>query len=142
MKLLVLNGPNLNKIGAREAVYGAKTLTQINAELSAYAKERNIELEFFQSNTEGELIDKIHDTDAYGIVMNAGAYTHYSYAIRDALHATQAKTVEVHMTNVHAREEFRHTSVLAANCIGVICGFGETSYILAIEALKRLYDAE
>ena len=141
MKLLVLNGPNLNKTGEREAIYGAKTLAEINADLSAYAKARDIELEFFQSNIEGELIDKIHTTDAYGIVMNAGAFTHYSYAIRDALHATSAKTVEVHMTNVHAREEFRHASVLAANCVGVICGFGATSYILAIEALKRMYDA-
>ncbi len=138
MKLLILNGPNLNMTGKREPVYGTKTLAEINAGLESRLKKEGIRTEFFQSNSEGAIIDKIHATDADGIVLNAGAYTHYSYAIRDALGCTKAKTVEVHMTNVHAREEFRHTSVLAAKCVGVVCGFGAESYYLAAMALKSV----
>ena len=141
MKLLIINGPNLNKTGYREkTVYGARTLDEINSYVKERLEEEGISVEFFQSNSEGAIIDKIHSADAFGIVLNAGAYTHYSYAIRDALKCTQAKTVEVHMSNVHTREEFRNTSVLAANCVGVVCGFGAESYILAALALEKMYE--
>ncbi len=137
-KLLIINGPNLNLLGKREpTIYGSRTLSDINADILAYAKANGAECEFFQSNCEGEIIDAIHSVmDKFdGCVINAGAYTHYSYAIRDAISAVNKPFIEVHMSNVHAREEFRHTSVISAVCKGVICGFGEQSYILAVKAL-------
>ena len=140
-KLLILNGPNLNMLGIREpGVYGSDTLDSINSEIDTYAKAMNIECDFYQSNCEGELISKIHSlmTDYDGCVFNAGAYTHYSYAIRDAISSVNKPVIEVHMSNVHAREEFRHTSVISAVCKGTVAGFGKKSYMLAVEALSEI----
>jgi 3-dehydroquinate dehydratase-2 len=137
-KILVLNGPNLNLTGLREPThYGSATLDEINSALSEAASSLGIETVFFQSNHEGDIIDYIHSAiDTFdGIILNAGAFTHYSYAIRDAIAAVSVPTVEVHMSNVHAREEFRHTSVIAPVCIGSIAGFGSFSYHLALAAL-------
>ncbi len=140
-KILILNGPNLNMLGIREpGVYGSDTLASINAEIKTYAESIGIECDFFQSNCEGELVSKIHSlmTDYDGCVFNAGAYTHYSYAIRDAISAVNKPIIEVHMSNVHAREEFRHTSVISAVCKGTIAGFGKKSYMLGVEALGEI----
>lgn len=140
MKIFIINGPNLNMLGKREPeIYGADTLESINAELSEFCKDLDVEPEFYQSNCEGELIDIIHRAreQADGIVLNAGAYTHYSIAIRDAISASEKPCIEVHLSNVHKREEFRHKSVISAVCEGVICGFGKNSYRLAIMALAE-----
>ena len=135
MKLLFLNGVNLNMTGRREkGVYGTETLDDINAQLERFCKERGAQCEFFQSNIEGELCTKIQQSDADGIVLNAGAFTHYSYALRDAIASVPTPVVEVHMSNVHAREEFRHTSVISAVCRGTVLGFGKNSYLLAVES--------
>ena len=141
MKFLVLNGVNLNLTGLREkSVYGTKTLDEINAELTAFCKALGDEVTFYQSNIEGELVNKLHEVflqkSCDAVIFNAGAYTHYSYALRDAIAAIDIPVVEVHMSNVHAREEFRHTSVLSSVCKGVICGFGANSYKAAIFAVK------
>ena len=137
MKILVINGPNLNMLGVREPdVYGTETLARINEKLASYVGDRAT-LEFFQSNSEGGIIDKIHSSDADGIVLNAGAYTHYSYAIHDAIKSISAPVVEVHLSNIYKREEYRHKSVIAAACAGSVCGFGADSYVLAAEALLR-----
>ena len=138
MKIFVINGPNLDMLGKREPeIYGSDTLDSLNAELASYCATVGVEPQFFQSNSEGELIDIIHSAHgtADGIVLNAGAYTHYSIAIRDAIAAVELPCVEVHLSNVHKREEFRHKSVISAVCTGVICGFGKKSYKLAIDAL-------
>lgn len=140
-KVLILNGPNINLTGLRETgVYGKQTLEDINLAIEDAAAQLGLSCEFYQSNGEGELIDKIHTVrDSFdGCVINAGAYTHYSYAIRDAIGAVQKPFVEVHMSNIHAREEFRHHSVIAPVCAGQIAGFGKMSYILALGALKEL----
>lgn len=135
MKLLFINGVNLNMTGEREkSVYGGQTLAEINEEIKKHFPDD--ECEFFQSNIEGEICGKIQSAKCDGIVLNAGAYTHYSIAIRDAISSVKTPVVEVHMSNVHAREEFRHTSVLSAVCKGVILGFGKNSYILAGESFK------
>lgn len=135
MKLLILNGVNLNMTGRREqGVYGTQTLEDINAEIAAYCKARGAECEFYQSNLEGEICTKIQTSDADGIILNAGAFTHYSFAIRDAIASVNTPVVEVHMSNVHKREEFRHTSVISEVCRGTILGFGKNSYILAAES--------
>lgn len=135
MKLLFINGVNLNMTGIREkGVYGTQSLDQINAEIKAHFK--GDECEFFQSNIEGEICTKIQTADCDGIILNAGAFTHYSYAIRDAISSVKIPVIEVHMSNVHAREEFRHQSVISAVCKGVIAGFGKNSYILAGESFK------
>ena len=140
-QVLLLHGPNLNMTGVRERdVYGVETLEDINRALWKHAEQLGMVLEIFQSNYEGELIDRIHQS--YGtkdaIVMNPGAYTHYSFAIRDAIAAVQVPTVEVHLSNIHQREEFRHTSVIAPVCIGQICGFGKWGYFAALELVNRL----
>lgn len=136
-KILILNGPNLNMLGVREpAVYGAQTLSDIEKTLRAEF-EGKAELEFLQSNTEGAIIDAIQFSEADGIALNAGAYTHYSYAIHDAIKSIAAPVVEVHISNIYKREEFRHKSVIAAACTGSVCGFGADSYYLAITALLR-----
>ena len=138
MKLFIINGPNLDMLGKREPeIYGADTLESINAELAEYCKKIGVEPVFYQSNSEGALIDFIHSArgNADGIVINAGAYTHYSIAIRDAIAAVELPCVEVHLSNVHKREEFRHKSVISAVCTGVICGFGKKVYKLAVDAL-------
>ena len=139
-KILILNGPNLNLLGTREkSIYGADTLDTIISDLRDYAAEHDVELEAFQSNSEGALVDAVHAArgSADGIVFNAGAYTHYSIALRDAIAGVQLPVVEVHISNVHARESFRHKSVLAPVCLGVIAGFGRNSYFLGIDALLR-----
>ena len=136
MKFLFINGVNLNMTGVREkGVYGEETLDEINAQIAAHFK--GDECRFFQSNMEGEICTAIQTADdADGIILNAGAFTHYSYAIHDAIASVKVPVVEVHMSNVHAREEFRNKSVLSEVCKGVICGFGKNSYILAAESLK------
>lgn len=137
-KILVLNGPNLNMLGIREpSVYGSDSLATIVSDLKKYAAERGVELRDFQSNSEGALVDAIHDAYqwASGIVFNAGAYTHYSYALRDAISAVKLPVVEVHLSNVHARDEFRHRSVIAPVCLGVCAGFGRWSYFAGLQAL-------
>lgn len=142
-KILVLHGPNINLTGIREPdTYGRVTLEDINHEIRAYANSLELDCDIFQSNHEGALIDKIHEAlDGYdGIVINAGAYTHYSYALRDAISAVRLPTVEVHMSNIQAREEFRHHSVIAPVCAGSIAGFGKNSYLLAVDAVKALID--
>lgn len=139
-KILVLNGPNLNLLGTREkSVYGSDTLENIINELHVYAQQHDVELRDFQSNSEGALVDAVHQarTWADGIICNAGAYTHYSIALRDAIAGVGLPVIEVHISNVHAREEFRHISVLAPVCLGVIAGFGRNSYFLGMDALLR-----
>ena len=143
-KILVVHGPNLNLLGSREpAIYGSTTLEEINARLSTVAKEAAAEVEFFQSNHEGALIDRVQEAPAFfdGILINPGAYTHTSVALRDALAATALPVVEVHLSNVHAREEFRRHSFVSPIAAGVICGFGARSYLLGLEGLlARLRD--
>ena len=141
MKFLVMNGVNLNLTGKREkSVYGSETLEEINGKIEAYATANGDSVDFYQSNIEGELVNKLHEAylqKAYdGILFNAGAFTHYSYALRDAIAAIDIPVAEVHMSNVHAREDFRHNSVLSEVCKGVVCGFGANSYIAAIVGLK------
>lgn len=137
-KVLVLHGPNLNLLGQREPeVYGHKALDQINREIAALADQLSFEVDFFQSNHEGALVDQIQQ--AYGrfdwIILNPGAYSHYSLAIRDAIAAVMIPAIEVHLSNIYAREEFRSRSVLAPVCQGQISGFGSASYLLALYAI-------
>lgn len=137
MKFLVLNGVNLGMTGRREqGVYGAQTLEEINAELAAFCKANGHEVEFFQTDLEGEVCSRLHAAEGRynGVVLNAGAFTHYSYAIRDAIAAITVPVVEVHMSNVYAREEFRRKSVLTEVCRGAVLGFGKNSYKLALES--------
>ena len=137
MKFLVLNGVNLGRTGMREkGVYGSDTLESINKGLADFVRAHGHEADFFQSDFEGELCTKIGQAEGVydGIVLNAGAFTHYSYAIRDAIASVTVPVVEVHMSNVHAREEFRRNSVLTPVCKGEILGFGKNSYILALES--------
>lgn len=134
-KILVLHGPNLNLLGLREPnIYGSNTLEDLNSELALVAENNNLNISFFQSNHEGELIDKIHSSTAEydGIIINGGAYTHYSYALADAILAVKIPTVEVHISNIYQREQFRHHSVLAPVVIGQISGLGVFSYKAAI----------
>lgn len=140
-RFAVIHGPNLNMLGQREErYYGTATLEEIDAELASYAELHGVEIESFQSNLEGEIVGRIQEAKgrAEGIVLNAAAYTHTSVAIRDAILAAGVPTVEVHLSNVHAREEFRRSSLLAPVCRGVISGFGPKSYLLALEALIDL----
>ncbi len=137
-KILVINGVNLNMLGIREPeVYGKATLADLNAMVEKKAKELGCEVECFQSNIEGEICTKIHE--AYGkcdgIIINPAAYTHYSYAIRDAISSVQIPTIEVHISNVHRREAFRDHSVIVPECMGQICGLGYKGYEYALEAL-------
>ena len=142
MKFLVINGVNLNLTGLREqSVYGTETLAEINEKIVAFAEKDGDSVDFYQSNIEGMLVNKLHEaflSGGYdGILLNAGAYTHYSYALRDAIAAIDIPVVEVHMSNVHAREDFRKNSVLSEVCKGVVCGFGANSYIAALVGLKQ-----
>lgn len=136
-KYLIINGPNLNMLGIREpGIYGGDTLEDVYELIRSNAKRLNVEVEFFQSNIEGEIINAIHSSmGTYnGIIMNPGAFTHYSYAIHDALTSVNVPCIEVHISNIHKREEFRHKSVTAPACRGQICGLGVYGYVLALEA--------
>ena len=135
MKLLFINGVNLNMTGRRErGVYGSESLEDINAQIAKHFPRDKCE--FYQSNNEGEICTALQNADCDGIVLNAGAFTHYSYAIRDAIASIAIPVVEVHMSNVFAREQFRHSSVISEVCAGSIVGFGKYSYILAGESFK------
>ena len=136
MKIQIINGPNINLLGKREpGIYGARSFEDYFVELKSRYPE--VEFEYYQSNVEGEMIDKLHEVgfDFDGIVLNAGAYTHTSIALQDAIRAISSPVIEVHISNVHQREEFRHKSMISFACVGVICGFGLDSYRLAVEAL-------
>lgn len=141
--IFVLNGPNLNLLGAREPeIYGSTTLADIEAATKARAKEMGMSVEFRQSNTEGTLVDWVQEASAKGagLILNPGAYTHTSIALLDALSAASLPKIELHLSNIHAREEFRRQSVTAAAMDGVIMGLGAAGYRLAVEALKSLID--
>ena len=145
MRILFLNGPNLNLLGSREPeVYGRTTLAEIEAKVRARAKEMGVEVEFRQSNSEGELVTWVQQTKERFevIVLNAAAYTHTSVALRDAIVAVGIPTIEIHLSNIHSREEFRHKSLLAPVCRGQISGFGVNSYVLAIEAAINVTDTK
>lgn len=142
-KILVIHGPNLNLLGEREpGVYGSDSFESINSEILSRAADAGLHCEIFQSNHEGGIIDRLHQArkDFNGVILNAGAYTHYSYAIRDAIAAIRIPVIEVHLSNIHARDEFRHTSVIAPVCKGQIAGFGKHSYFLAVAAMKEMLD--
>ena len=140
-KILIMNGPNLNLLGEREPnIYAHETLNSINDMIDEKARSMGYEPVFFQSNSEGSLIDRLHESrmDCAGVILNAGAYTHYSYAIRDAITAIKIPVIEVHLSNVNGRDEFRKNSVIAPVCKGTIAGFGSFSYILALYALDNI----
>ncbi len=138
-KICIIHGPNLNFTGIREKnIYGGNTLLEINNILINESTKYDFELDIFQSNYEGDIINKLQEcwyNGIDGIIINPGAFTHYSYAIRDAISSINIKTIEVHLSNIHSREEFRHKSVTAGVCIGQICGFGINSYFLALQEL-------
>lgn len=141
--ILVLNGPNLNLLGTREPeVYGSDTLDDIMGRLAAHAAARDVGIRHVQSNAEGAMIDALHDARgwAVGAIVNPGAYGHYSYALRDAISACELPTVECHLSNVAAREAFRHQLVLSAVCVGVVSGFGWASYTMAFDGLVAHLD--
>lgn len=140
-KVLVLLGPNLNMVGIREkGVYGDESADSISLQVVEYAKNLGYECDIYQSNHEGDLIDRIHEAREHynGVIINAGALTHYSYALRDAIASVCIPFIEVHMSNIYAREEFRHKSVIAPVCVGQIAGFGKNGYFLALSALRDL----
>lgn len=139
MKVQIINGPNINLLGKREpSIYGSQSFEDYLVELKKCYPQ--VEFDYFQSNVEGEMINKIHEVgfDCDGIILNAGAYTHTSIALQDAIRAITAPVIEVHISNVHKREEFRHKSMISCACLGVICGFGLSSYRLAVEALLEV----
>lgn len=140
-RILIINGPNLNLLGLREkGVYGNETLEEIARRVMDEASKLNVEVDFVQSNHEGEIIDKIHDARGkYDVlIINPGAYTHYSIAIRDAIKGVEIPAIETHLSNIHSREEFRSKSVIAPVCIGQISGFGGNSYLVALNAAAML----
>ncbi len=139
MKIQIINGPNINLLGKREpSIYGAETFESCLEDLKK--RYPSVVFEYFQSNVEGRMIDRIQETgfESDGIVLNAGAYTHTSIALQDAIRSIAAPVIEVHISNVHKREEFRHKSMISCACVGVICGFGLDSYRLAVEALLNM----
>jgi 3-dehydroquinate dehydratase-2 len=136
MRIQIINGPNINLLGKREpSIYGAVSFEEYLQGLRE--KYNDIDIQYYQSNVEGEMINKIHEVgfDFDGIILNAGAYTHTSIALQDAIRAVTSPVIEVHISNVHSRESFRHVSMISSACVGVICGFGLDSYRLALEAL-------
>ncbi len=140
-KILVIHGPNLNLLGEREpGIYGDVSFDKLNENIMAYAEKLGLECEIFQSNHEGEIIDKLHAArkEFFGVVLNAGAYTHYSYAISDAIKAIKIPCIEVHISNIFARDAFRSHSVIAPVCSGSISGFGLQSYYLGVRALAEM----
>ncbi len=142
-RLLVIHGPNLNLLGKREPeIYGTTSLEQINQFIQQLAKQLDVEVKIFQSNSEGEIVDEIHQAMdwADGILINPGGLTHYSVVLRDAVAASGLPTVEVHLSNLHAREQFRQTSVIASVCAGQIQGFGAESYLLGLRALAKILE--
>jgi 3-dehydroquinate dehydratase II len=142
--VLILNGPNLNLLGTRQPeVYGSETLAMVEEKCRAHGASHGLEVTCFQSNHEGALLDQIHAAKGVhdGIILNAGAYTHTSIALMDAIYSVEVPTVEVHLSNIHARESFRHTSYIARAAIGQICGFGSFGYLMAMDALRRHYEA-
>ena len=141
MKIVVIQGPNLNMLGHREQnIYGPMKLEDIHAQMKAFAEQNKLEIEFFQSNLEGEMVDRIQECigDADGIIINPAAYTHTSIAIRDAVSAVQLPTLEVHLSNIHQREEFRHKSLIAPVCAGQILGMGPFGYHLAMVGMTQI----
>lgn len=143
-RVLVLNGPNLNLLGTREPdVYGTATLDDVVAAVRLAAAERGIEVYDVQANGEGDLIDALHEarTRADGVIFNPGGYSHTSIALRDAVSSIGIPVVETHLSNIHAREKFRHRSMIGGACLGVVAGFGADSYLLALDALTRRFDA-
>lgn len=140
-KIMLIHGPNLSLTGTREYnIYGQESLEDINNYIISFAKKLDLECDIFQTNFEGEIIDKLEygQNHIEGIIINPGAYTHYSYAIRDSILASRLPCIEVHMSNIYAREEFRSKSVIAPVCVGQIAGFGKHSYTLAIQAIKDI----
>ena len=143
MKIIILNGPNLNLLGEREkSQYGSFTLKDIEKNCKQFAKQNNIDLSFFQSNIEGELVEKIQSSRnrENGLIINAGGYTHTSVAIHDALKILKIPIIELHISNIYNREEFRHKSLISKIARGVICGFGENGYIMALDAMRKYID--
>lgn len=143
MKIQIINGPNINLLGKREpSIYGATSFEEYLEKLRL--DNPDITIDYYQSNVEGEMINKIHEVgfDTDGIVLNAGAYTHTSIALQDAIRAVTSPVIEVHISNVHKREEFRHKSMISCACVGVICGFGLDSYRLGIEALRTIHTSK
>ncbi len=141
MKIVVIQGPNLNMLGIREQnIYGPMKLEDIHKQMQEFAKQNGLEIEFYQSNLEGEIVDRIQECygDADGIIINPAAYTHTSIAIRDAISAVALPTVEVHLSNIHRREEFRHTSMTAPVCTGQIAGFGPFGYHMAMISMTQI----
>ncbi len=141
MKITVIQGPNLNMLGLREQnIYGPMKLEDIHKQMENYATQNGVEIEFFQSNLEGEIVDKIQEClgESNGIIINPAAYSHTSIAIRDAIKAVQIPTIEVHISNIYAREDFRHTSMIAPVCAGQISGFGPFSYHLAMVSMVQI----
>ena len=139
-KIIILNGPNLNLLGEREKnQYGSFTLKDVEKSCKEFAGENNLKISFFQSNIEGELVEKIQESrkDQDGLIINAGGYTHTSVAIHDALKILKLPIIELHISNIYNREEFRHKSLISNVANGVICGFGENGYIMALEAIKK-----
>ena len=139
-KIIILNGPNLNLLGEREkSQYGSFTLKEIENSCKEYANENDLDLSLFQSNIEGEIVEKIQDSrlNKDGLIINAGGYTHTSVAIHDALKILKIPIIELHISNIYNREEFRHKSLISKVAKGVICGFGEDGYIMALEAMKK-----
>lgn len=137
-KYLIINGVNLNMLGKREPeIYGSNTLCDLENQITKKAEELGVSVDFFQSNFEGEIVEKIHNAMGVydGIIINPGAFTHYSYAIRDAFGSVKLPVIEVHISNIHKREEFRHKSVIVPECVGQICGLGFKGYEFALEAL-------
>ena len=143
MKILIINGPNMQLLGKREPdIYGSDSLDDLESKIRGIAEKSEIEVEFFQSNHEGDIVDKLGEAEQNAVIINPAAYTHTSVAIRDAIKAINLPVVEVHLSNISEREDFRHTSLTAPVCMGQICGFGLKGYEMAFDALKDILSKE